>query len=120
MCCAGRPPLPGQLGVSRKPRRLSFGADGDPLQPDERPPPPPPAAAAAPGPGGRASEGSQRSGSESLVELDGTSEIPEGADLSGIPEELIRQSLSGAIPVSIRALLVRLNPTFKALLSRLS
>jgi len=55
------------------------------------------------------SDSSQRSGaSESMVELESLSGVPD--DLVGLPEDLLRQSLSGAIPVSIRALQVEAPP----------
>ena len=63
------------------------------------------AAGNASGSGRAGSELSQASPSESMVELDTLSGAPD--DLTGIPEDLIRKSLSGEIPVSIRALQAR-------------
>ena len=102
----------------RKPRRLSFGVDGEPpmdggpfasyaqhAQQTQHVQLPQHTQQAAAGLRRLPSDGSQRSGaSESMVELESLSGVPD--DLVGLPEDLLRQSLSGAIPVSIRALQV--------------
>ncbi len=76
----------------RKPRRLDFGQDGAAQR------------VADPGNGGGTAapsqqrppiDPSQRSDSVSMVELD---------NLSAVPEELRRQSESGSLPVSLKAL----------------
>ena len=97
---AGRPP---PFGVIRKPRRLDFGEDGPAQRPADRADSSaaPTAAlsqqqrSAVPAERPPPATGSQRSGSASMVELE---------DISFVPEDLRRQSESGSLPVSLKAL----------------
>ncbi len=96
---AGRPP---PFGVIRKPRRLDFGEDGTAAP--RRSSAAADRASAAPAQrdvlalqrsGSQALPEQQRSDSQSMLELE---------DLSAVPEDLRRQSESGSLPVSLKAL----------------
>ena len=84
------------FGVIRKPRRLDFGQDGAAQRPTADPDD---GSGGATTPSQRhplAGGASQRSDSTSMVEL--------VDDLSAVPEDLRRQSESGSLPVSLKAL----------------
>ena len=95
---AGRPP---PFGVIRKPRRLDFGEDGmaaprmKSAAADRDASAPAQSDALAPRRSGSQALPEQRSDSQSMLELE---------DLSAVPEDLRRQSESGSLPVSLKAL----------------